>query len=95
VDQFSDLQADIKSIIGGENRLNTMIQYTSPETVNLVSLNVAVRPGEDAENDEGDDGISFSVIFETEVLYAALAYDQDLTFSWLMRASRTLTKPTY
>ncbi|MFP3442472.1 hypothetical protein R0K18_32545, partial [Pantoea sp. SIMBA_133] len=55
VDQFNDLQADIKNIMAGENRTSNIVQYSSPRLFDAVGVSVAVIPGEEqsagAEND--------------------------------------------
>jgi predicted porin len=78
IDLFNDLEGDIKNTFEGENRVSNIVAYSSPE-VNGFSSTVAMIPGEDAENDNGGlaDGVSYSVSYQQDDLYLALAGDQD------------------
>lgn len=85
VDQFNDLDADIKHIMAGENRASNIIQYSSPTLADSITLNAAFIPaeGKDLDGDlKAEDGLadstSLSVIFEQGGIYAALAMDQDM-----------------
>lgn len=84
VDQFNDLKGDLDNLIGGQNRVSNIIQYSSPTLANTITLNAAFIPAEGADVDqdgEADTGIadsvSLSVVFDNKTFYAALAYDQD------------------
>ena len=86
VDLFNDMQlGDIKNVIVGEERTSNTIQYTTPDMGALVAK-VAVIPGEGecdeaAGNDCDDglaDGISASIAFEQDGIYAAIASDSDV-----------------
>jgi hypothetical protein len=86
VDQFNDLYADFDVVIGGQNRANNIIQYSSPELVGNIILNTAFIPGEgtdvdaDGQKDEGlADTISLSAVFDNKTIYAALAYEKNQT----------------
>ena len=88
IDQFGDLDADIKVLLRGETRADNIIQYSSPKLADMVTLNVAVMPAENDDlnggldnKDEGDNGIadktSISAVFEQGGLYAAVAMDKN------------------
>tara|TARA_B110000879_G_scaffold32377_1_gene44444 strand:- start:345 stop:1298 length:954 start_codon:yes stop_codon:yes gene_type:complete len=87
IDLFNDLEGDIKNTFEGENRVSNIVAYSSPE-INGFSSTVAMIPGEDAENDNGGlaDGVSYSVSYNQDDLYLALAGDQDVDGQDLMRA---------
>lgn len=83
IDQFGDLDGDIKQILAGENRVNDIIQYSSPKLADMVTVNVALIPGEgavvDGEAQEGiADSTSISVVFESGNFYGAIARDSDI-----------------
>jgi predicted porin len=79
-DLFNDLEGDIAGAFNGENRLRNYIGYTSPALGEAIHITVNVFPGEDP--DTGDDGVadgaSFSIDYETDHLYLAIAHDRDL-----------------
>lgn len=83
IDQFGDLnKADIKNVVGGENRVGNIVQYSSPKLADALTLNVAVIPGEDPGVDDKDgpaDAVSASVVFDNGLFYGALAYDSEVT----------------
>lgn len=95
VDQFNDLAGDIKNIMPGEVRANNMIQYNSPKLADLITINLAVMPGEGVDVDNADaddlvgtdvedgiaDIISASIVLESGAFYAALAMDQNVSGS--------------
>lgn len=91
IDLFNDLEGDIKNTFEGENRTSNIIAYTTPD-VNGFSATVAMIPGEgkdidgDGENEDGlADGISYSVSYELDNLYLAIAGDKDVDFQDLLR----------
>lgn len=86
IDLFNDLEGDIKNTFEGENRVSNIVAYSSPE-VNGFSSTVAMIPGEDAENDNGGvaDGVSYSVSYQQDDLYLAVAGDQDVDDQDLLR----------
>lgn len=86
IDLFNDLEGDIKNTFEGENRVSNIVAYSSPE-VNGFSSTVAMIPGEDGENDNGGvaDGVSYSVSYQQDDLYLAVAGDQDVDNQDLMR----------
>ena len=79
-DLFNDLEGDISKSFNGENRLKDYIGYTTPTFADAFSVNVNFFPGEDpaAGNDGVADGTSVSLIYETDLIYAAVAQDRDL-----------------
>ena len=89
VDQFNDIDGDIKNIMAGEIRANNIIQYTTPKLADMVTLNVALIPNQDSDDFDGDgenenglaDSTSISVVLETGGLYAALSRDTDIVDS--------------
>ena len=91
IDLFNDLEGDIKNTFEGENRVSNIIAYTSP-TVSGFSGTVAMIPGEGADVD-GDgiddtglsDGVSYSLSYNKDNLYLAVAGDQDVDSQDLVR----------
>jgi predicted porin len=91
IDLFNDLEGDIKFTFEGENRQSNLIAYTSPN-FNGFTATVALVPGEgdDVDGDSnGDDGIadasSYSLSYEIDQLYLAIAADKDVDFQDLLR----------
>ncbi|EON93395.1 outer membrane porin [Marinobacter lipolyticus SM19] len=82
VDQFNDLQGDIKNIMAGENRTSNMVQYSTPSFADALSVNVALIPGEDQEEGTDENGVadavSSSIVFDKGMFYGALAYDSEI-----------------
>lgn len=86
VDQFNDLRGDIDWLVGGQNRVNDIVQYSSPTLLGALKLNAAFVAAEtnydadgdgDASNDDGLDSYSFSAVYDDGSWYGALAYDTD------------------
>lgn len=83
IDQFNDLTyGDIKNIMVGENRLNDIIMYTTPEAGGL-SASLAIAPGEDKGTGEDDDDgiadrVSAAIQYEAGDFYASLAHDNNV-----------------
>lgn len=79
-DLFNDLEGDIKHTFNGENRLKDYIGYTTPALAKAFRLTVNFFPGEDPANggDGVADGVSVSLAWEADTLYAAVARDRDL-----------------
>lgn len=84
VDQFNDLRADFDVLIGGQNRVNNIIQYSSPILANSIIFTGALIAAEGLDVDQNGnadtgitDSISFSATYKNKSFYAALAYDQD------------------
>lgn len=86
VDQFNDQRGDIDSLIGGQNRPNNAILYTTPKFGGIFTGNLAFYQAEgaadfdlDGQPDTSiDDGVSASLVAESGIFYAALAYDSKL-----------------
>lgn len=86
VDQFNDLDGDIKHLMAGENRYENQVMYSSPALADMLTLNVSAiqQEGDDIDGDgepeEGiGDSLSASLVFEQGGYYAALAMDRDST----------------
>lgn len=85
VDLFNDGDADMKSVILGENRENSIVQYSTPAFFNGLVATLAVIPGEQKEdgvtpdvNNGPADAVSASIAYTMENLFAAFAVDQDV-----------------
>lgn len=85
VDQFNDLDGDIKHLMAGENRASNIIQYSTPTLAESVKVSGAFIPAEGADLDgDGEpetglaDSLSASVEFEQNSLYLAAAMDRDI-----------------
>lgn len=79
VDQFNDMEyTDIGNFVTGDNRLNNVIGYESPKIADAITVNVALQSGENTGDQEDDDGVSLSVVFEQGGLYLAAALDNDV-----------------
>lgn len=85
VDLFSDYEeADMKHVIGGENRVSGIAYYKSP-SMGGVELHAAIVPGQGNDFDGGGqleeglaDATSLAVTFNNGPLYLALAHDTDI-----------------
>ncbi|MDG1773562.1 MAG: porin [Oceanicoccus sp.] len=79
VDRFNDLDnGDIKNIFAGENRVNNIIMYKTPN-MNGFSVTAAVIPGEGSDGDDGvADGTSIALSYKNETFSVALANDSDV-----------------
>jgi predicted porin len=91
VDLFNDLEGDIKNAFEGENRLSNIVAYSTPK-VNGFKATLAMIPAEnndvdgDGNKDTGlADGISYSVTYQANDLYVAVAGDQDVDGQDLLR----------
>lgn len=83
VDQFGDLAADIGAVVGGEERVSNIIQYSTPKLGNVFTGNLALIPGEGSTRagdvkDGPADAISSSLVFDNGTFYGALAYDSEV-----------------
>lgn len=91
VDRFNDLlDGDIKYVMAGEQRENNIVIYSTPKLADAIAVNVAFMPGEDdgtgSDDDDGfADYFSASVTYDTDMLYLALATDQDVDNNDLYR----------
>lgn len=81
VDQFNDMTyTDMANFILGDNRLDNAIGYTSPKLADVITLNAVIQPGEGAGADSRlANAYSLSAVFESGGIYAAAAYDSDVT----------------
>lgn len=94
VDLFNDLNADMGKVIAGENRVNNAIGYESPKIAGGLVLSLMAIPGEESpaaaapapaagsrDDNHLGDYFSASAVYANEELglYAALAYDKDVT----------------
>lgn len=79
-DLFDDLEGDITRVFNGENRLKDYIGYTTPAFAGAFRVVVNFFPGEDPEagNDGAADSTSFSLEYDTDLAYAAIAHDSDI-----------------
>ncbi len=75
IDQFNDLEGDIKNTITkSDNRESNTVQYSSPKLAGGLVATVAHIASEGAD----DNGLSASVAWDNDGLYLALAMDQDV-----------------
>lgn len=75
VDVFNDLRGDIKNFISpNEIRSQNTVMYSTPSLGGFVAHAAYIS----SENEEVDDGKSFSLTYSTDSLYLALAFDQDV-----------------
>ncbi|HEX4940236.1 MAG TPA: porin [Candidatus Kapabacteria bacterium] len=83
IDQFNDLAGDIKYVLLGEERLDNVIQYSTP-VMGGFQGNIAFAPGEEYDQGQDDpkdgpaDSFSLSGTFTVDALYLALAYDSQV-----------------
>jgi predicted porin len=86
VDQFNDLDGDIKNIMAGENRASNIIQYSTPKLADMLTLNAAFIPNEDNNDFDGDgenenglaDSTSISLVLQKNIFYGAVSRDTDI-----------------
>lgn len=88
IDQFNDLDGDIKNLMAGENRMANIVQYSTPKLADMVTINAAFIPGENTDVDDYGttlknenglaDSTSISAVVETGGLYAAVSMDADI-----------------
>lgn len=86
IDQFNDLDGDIKNLLAGENRKSNVIQYSTPKLADMITVNAAFIPAENNDIDGADgknenglaDTTSLSAVLENGGLYAAIAMDKDM-----------------
>lgn len=85
-DQFGDVAGDIKGVIPGEDRLDNVIAYVSPDMGGLTFVGAAVSGelgdedaaavlGEEAELDSLFDHISVAGLYNNGPIFASLAYN--------------------
>lgn len=86
IDQFNDLDGDIKNVMAGENRVSNIIQYSTPKLADMVTLNLAFIPNEDNDDFDNDgenenglaDSTSISLVLEKDIFYGAVSRDTDI-----------------
>ncbi len=78
IDLFNDLQADIKNILHGENRMQDLLGYKSPVFGGgfTVTLN-SIKKSEGFIDSLGDT-TSVSINYKSDFLYVSLANDSDV-----------------
>lgn len=74
VDQFSDLEGDIKLLFQGEVRADNIVMYTSPRISNFTGAIAVVA----SEEDEVDDGFSGSLGYDIDSIYLGVSYDSEV-----------------
>lgn len=90
IDLFNDLAGDIDKTVGaqgGPARANNVIDYSSPKIADAITVNLQLiqseavaAVGQDAAEADKDigDAISASVVYGTDDLYLAAAYNKDV-----------------
>jgi predicted porin len=83
IDLFNDSVGDIKKTFAGENRMSNIIAYTTPKYGNF-SASYAIMP---SEADDGGlaDSKSYSVNYEKDGLYVAVAADSNVKDADILR----------
>ena len=83
IDLFNDSVGDIKKTFAGENRMSNIIAYTTPKYGNF-SASYAIMP---SEADDGGlaDSKSYSVNYEKDGLYVAVAADSNVKEADILR----------
>ncbi|GEK09805.1 porin [Pseudoalteromonas peptidolytica] len=79
LDQFNDLEGDIKVLFKGENRLGDSISYKSPSFNGIRVLGSFIAE----DNEEGENGFSTAVTYgdaglKESTVYAAIAADSEV-----------------
>jgi len=83
IDLFGDLEGDIKKTFAGENRMSNIVAYSTP-VFGAFAAAYAVMPSE--ENNGGlSDAKSYSVSYNKEGLYVAVAADSNVNDTDLLR----------
>jgi predicted porin len=75
IDLFNDMIGDIKNVVDGENRVNDIILYESPEYSGFHASLATIAGGQDSDFTSS---ISASVTYENDLFYAALGLDSDV-----------------
>lgn len=96
IDLFNDLEGDFQFVIAGENRINNVIGYESPKFLDALTFNVLAQT-QDSNNTTANLGTastagqSASVVYNSEELglYAALAYDNNITGATALYGTRS------
>ena len=79
-DLFDDTEGDVDGPFNGEHRLKNYIGYVSPAFAGGVTATLNFFPGENsgAGADGVADAASASLVYRTDALHAAIAYDMDV-----------------
>ncbi|WP_049722282.1 porin [Gilvimarinus polysaccharolyticus] len=77
IDLFDNLVGDIKNVFAGENRVNNIVQYVTPESVGPFTAKLAYVLDEGGSNGD-EDGVSASLAYNADALYVAVAVDQEV-----------------
>lgn len=106
LDRFNDYPlADIGSYLAGENRVDNVIQYTSPILLGGLEINlaaiqaeetgVAVQPATSTPNPQDDNGFatgkSLSIVYGKAKWYAGIAYESNVATADTLRAAGEIT----
>ncbi len=83
VDLFNDLEADIKHLIAGENRADSIVQYSTPKFAGGLTFKIASAEMDSDELTADDQkklttGTSYSVEYSTKNFFIAYAQDEDI-----------------
>jgi predicted porin len=102
IDRFNDYPlADIGSYVAGENRVDNVIQYTSPILLGGLEINVAAIQAEEtgvpvnATNPQDDNGfgsgLSTSVVYGKAKWYLGAAYESNVATADTLRLAGEIT----
>lgn len=106
LDRFNDYPlADIGSYLAGENRVDNVIQYTSPILLGGLEINlaaiqaeetgVAAQPATSTPNLQDDNGFatgkSLSIVYGKAKWYAGIAYESNVATADTLRAAGEIT----
>lgn len=82
VDQFNDGRYTDMTGFGavvGDNRMSNLIGYESPKFADALTAKVAIQPGETNADNSIANAFSAALAYEAAGLYAALAYDKNVS----------------
>jgi len=87
-DVFKDMIGDWKNVFNGETRSKNIIQYSTPVFFHSLTGNIAYVSSEQDFNNAVKSGYSASVVYDTKMVYVALANDHNID---LANANTSLT----
>lgn len=88
VDQFNDMSyLDMGKTIRGESRMSNLIGYESPKIADAITAKLVIQPGETNQDKSIAEAFSASVAYDAAGLYAALAYDNQVSSGGFSNAS--------